>query len=144
MRRRRRDKSMNERGWKWTGKLEINPDRVAGLSAYPGTYTFDIVGESFFQAELEEICGGKTPDGHHREERALLVPYENPHDDQAVGVLMGGDKLVGHLSRDDARAWRGAMIANGLEGCTLLVPAMIVGGWKWSNGNEGHFGVKLD
>ena len=128
----------------WSGRLEVDPKRLAGLSEYPGTYTLDIVGESHYQAELEEICGGRVLGGHNREEQALLLPYQNPHDAAAVGVLMGEEKLVGHLSREDDRQVRRAMIAMGLDGCTLKVPALIVGGWDNGDGRPGHFGVKLD
>ena len=49
------------------------------------------------------------------------------------------DKAVGHLSRSDAVTYRRKY------GTTVgLCDALIVGGWRRSDGDEGHYGVKLD
>jgi hypothetical protein len=135
---------MRSTAWKWSGSLKLIPERVAALDAHPGKFAFGIVGELHCQEALASICGGKSRNGHRHKEVALLIPYENRRDKEAVGVLMGEEQLVGHLTRDDARRMRRALIAMGLEGCSLKVPALIVGGWDRGDGDEGHFGVKLD
>ncbi|MEZ5413279.1 MAG: hypothetical protein R3F03_03085 [Opitutaceae bacterium] len=125
-------------------EVDFDPDRVAQLSAYPGTFEWDIVGESYYQAALERIVGGKTPEGHCFESKALLVPYVSKYDEDAVAVLMGESELVGHLPRHFALKFRSILQNIGLGGCSLLVPCKVVGGWKRGAGDEGYFGVKLD
>jgi hypothetical protein len=118
--------------------------RIATLDKFPGAFSFDIVGESYYQQELAEMCGGKCEGGHEKEVWALLVMQDdNPHDSHAVTVEMDTG-IVGHLSRDDASRFRVAMQNMGMADCALKVPAKIVGGWIQANGDEGHFGVKLD
>lgn len=118
--------------------------RVATLDNFPETYSFDIVAESHYQKELEEMCGGKCVDGHRKKVWALLVmENDNPHDDDAVAVHMDTG-IVGYLSREDASNYRVAMMKMGLDDYALKVPAMIFGGWLRPDGDEGHFGVKLD
>lgn len=131
-------------GWRGTSPDKFDEERITALSAYPGAYEFDIVGESHHQATLANLCGGKCEDGHKFDTDALLVPYCNSHDPHAVAVLMGECELVGHLSRMDARKLRIALKRMKLGGCSLKVPGRIVGGWNRGNGDEGHFGVKLD
>lgn len=118
--------------------------RIATLDNFPGTFSFNIVGESHYQLALAEMCGGKCKDGHEKEVWALLVMQDdNPYDAHAVAVEMDTG-IVGHLSRDDASRFRVAMRGMGLGDCALKVPALIIGGWCRSNGDKGHFGVKLD
>lgn len=104
-----------------------------------GEYDFDVVGESFYQDALDEICGGKTDEGHDLECTAILQPEpENPYDPNAVAVYIDGLK-VGHLDRANARA-----MTTKNPGMTFAARAMIVGGWLRRNGSEGHYGVRLD
>lgn len=106
----------------------------------PGLFEFEIVGESYYQDALDMICGGKRPGGHRREARALLVPEnDNPHDDQAVSVIIESQR-VGYLSRRHARELR----AQSDGDVAWTVAAVIVGGWYEADGSEGHYGVKLD
>jgi len=110
----------------------------------PGTYGFDIVGESHYQQALEEICGGRTEDGaKHKTEAVLYLEDSNPHDNQAVRVDIEG-KTVGYLARSDARSYRKQLKAMGHEGITCKCDAMVVGGWQRSKSDTGSFGVKLD
>lgn len=109
-----------------------------------GEFSFDIVGESYYQSNLLTIAGPKTEDGVEIECTARLVPEpDNPHDKNAVSVQINGLK-VGHLSRVDALSWNIAAERQGMHGDVVEVDAIIVGGWKRANGDEGHFGVKLD
>ncbi|MFQ5507926.1 MAG: HIRAN domain-containing protein [Leptospirillia bacterium] len=110
----------------------------------PETYSVDIVGESHYQRELEQICGGRTEEGHKLIVEVYLVPEnDNPHDDQAVRVYVR-DKTVGYLSRELARSYRKRLAEAGYPGSPATCAAMIVGGWDRGGSDRGHFGVKLD
>lgn len=118
-----------------SGPLAMNAIEFPG----DGSFSFEIVGEAFYQAALERIAGGKTEDGVEVETPALLVPEPtNPHDHNAVAVQIFGH-TVGYLSRPNAARYRAA---HGLipASCT----ALIVGGWDRGPEDQGHFGVKLD
>lgn len=117
---------------------------VSGNLPGPGTYEFDIVGESKYQEALESICGGRTEDSAELATQAVLVLEDsNPHDNMAVRVDIQG-KTVGYLSRKDARNYRKQLQQLGHPGITCSCNAMIVGGWQRSPTDQGHFGVKLD
>lgn len=107
-----------------------------------GTYSFNIVGESYYQEALDEIAGGKKQDESHDLEvlATLGTQNSNPHDSMAVVVTIGG-KCVGYLSREHARWLRGQF--NSADTVLWVVKAKIVGGWFNETG-EGHYGVRLD
>jgi hypothetical protein len=110
----------------------------------PGTFEFDIVGESKYQAALEAICGGRSEDSaEHMTEAVLYLEDSNPHDNQAVRVAIEG-QTVGYLSRQNARAYRKQLKQLGHPQTVCKCDAMIVGGWHRSSADRGHFGVKLD
>lgn len=120
--------------------------RKLPLINLPGaeTYSVDIVGESHYQSELEQICGGRTEEGHKLVVEVYLVPEDdNPHDDQAVRVYVR-DKTVGYLSREVARSYRKRLAEAGYPGSPATCSAMIIGGWDRGGGDQGHFGVKVD
>lgn len=107
-----------------------------------GHYELEVVGESNYQPALAKIAGGKTEDGHELYCDALLKREpENPHDENAIAVLVKGHK-VGYLSRPHARKLSAIFRQQRLEGG--YAKAVIVGGWDRGNGDEGHFGVRLD
>ena len=119
-------------------------DRYTGIISGDGSYSFDIVGESHYQDSISIICGGKTRQGHRIEVDATLVYDDNnPNDDNAIRVDING-YTVGYLSRNLARDYRKAMREARQVGMRLRCPAIIVGGWKRGETDEGHFGVKLD
>lgn len=118
----------------------------------PGGNAVEIVGESHYQAALEQVAGGKTDRATEAQAIAYLVREpDNPFDRNAVAVYILGQK-VGHLSRDDAEEyaplldelWEKEMV----QGCCV---AQLKGGWKRevpSSGDtsyfdEGDFGVVL-
>jgi hypothetical protein len=110
----------------------------------PGTYEFDIVGESHYQDVLEAICGGRTEDSaEHFTQAFLYLEDSNPHDKLAVRVDIGG-RTVGYLSRKDARSYRKQLNQLGHGRILCKCDAMVVGGWRRSRTDEGNFGVKLD
>jgi hypothetical protein len=132
-------------------QTERNRERVeqtgTAAQAYwqgPGTFDVEVVGESYHQSELETICGGRTASGAHEYVTALLVLDDaNPYDSQAVKVVVSGYQ-VGHLSREGARAYRRMLSNEGHPRAAANCAALIVGGWERSNGDRGHFGVRLD
>lgn len=74
----------------------------------PGT--LDVVGESFYKANLQRLFPIRHEDDDDEEVEALAIlrcENDNPHDDQAVGIYIRGLK-VGHLARTTARAYRKA------------------------------------
>lgn len=110
----------------------------------PGTYEFDIVGESKYQGALEAICGGRTEDSaEHVTEAVLYLEDSNPHDNLAVRVDIDG-RTVGYLSRKDARSYRQQLKQLGHDRLVCRCDAMVVGGWRRSRTDQGYFGVKLD
>lgn len=126
--------------WLTKSKRQLPLIRIDG----PGKYAVDIVGESHYQDELDHICGGKCADGFNKEVEAMLIlDDKNPYDDQAVAVSIDGE-LVGHLSRGLARQYRTQLLELEVPRANAIVQAKIVGGWIRDDGDEGHFGVKLD
>lgn len=104
-----------------------------------GAFEFEIVGESHYQTALAVICGGKTENGHERYCVAYLIPEpDNPHDPNAILVEINGLQ-VGYIDKHSAPRMSKAM-----NGETVTIDAVIVGGWIRDDGSEGHFGVKLD
>src|SRR5262245_58173778 len=65
-----------------------------------------VVGESHYQPALRSICGAAEWEEVSFDCIAVLVPDpSNPYDEMAVMVQIDAS-LVGHLSREDARAYR--------------------------------------
>ena len=121
----------------------FDEDWIAAFNRYPGTFAWNVVGESNYQSALEEICGGRTEDGHSKEVWAIVVPENgNPYDANAMAVHLDTG-LVGYLSRTHASRVRLVTQNCGLAGYAIKVPAKVVGGWE-RPGSSGHFGVKLD
>ena len=109
-----------------------------------GSFSFDIVGESHYQDELEEICGGRTEDSQRLEVEARIIHEDdNPHDDQALRVDVEG-LTVGYIDRKNARNIRGQFVEAGMPGIEAVCAAIVVGGWDRGGSDRGHFGVKLD
>ena len=118
--------------------------QIADLKNGPGTYSVDVVGESHYQEALEDICGGRTEEGHRLEVDAFLVPEDdNPHDPKAVCIYIQ-DQPVGHLDRETAQGFRKQLEVAGLTGVAMKCSAIIVGGWDRGGDDQGFFGVKID
>lgn len=120
----------------------IAPVQVAKVLG--GDETLEVVGESFHQDALWKLVGGYTTEPVRVECRAALVPEpENPHDVNAIKVLIDG-LLVGHLSREDAPAYLPGLrrlTMSHLGGAELR--GVIVGGGRRGKG-IGFLGVFLD
>jgi hypothetical protein len=118
--------------------------RTEGNIRGDGSFDFEVVGESHYQANLERIAGPRKKDGKQLLTTAtLLLDDDNPHDKNAVKVYI--DSLpVGHLPRDVARTWRARLRKSGGPVGNYTCAAMIVGGWKKGRDDEGSYGVRLD
>ena len=102
----------------------------------------DIVGESNYQDALTKIVGRKSEFASTDVFDAVLVcENDNPHDSNAVGIMISGKK-VGHLSSRDAISFRMELAKIDSSLPQTIVDAKIVGGWK-NEESEGAFGVKL-
>jgi hypothetical protein len=108
-------------------------------------FDLEVVGEANYMENFEAICGPRTPKGESRLIEAHLIREpDNPFDKNAVRVEVQ-NKLVGYLSRDNAKDLN--VIYTGLKlppDTIIAVNGQIRGGWKRSNGDEGNYGVWLD
>lgn len=105
-------------------------------------FEYEPVGEASYQREIESIVGGKTDESVEKYVAALLTPEpSNPHDKFAVKVSIRGLK-VAYVRREDCAAFHKALRRGGFT--EAACEALIVGGWRRRNGDEGHFGIKLN
>lgn len=124
------------------GVLEQTPDYQWLVGS--GDYEQEIVGESYYQRNLDHICGPKTGKRVRQEVDAYLVcENHNPHDSNAVAVLIDGLK-VGHLSRGDAVEYRQYIRQLGFGEQRTKCRALIRGGQNVAGGAKAHYGVWLD
>jgi len=109
-----------------------------------GGYDLEVVGESNYQRHLKKICGGYK-EGGHRKDVVAELHYENnnPHDNKAIRVDIEG-KVVGYLSRKNARFYRNRVRKTGHEGIIISCNAIISGGKKLGLLKKTFFGVWLD
>lgn len=106
-------------------------------------YDFDIVGEASYQENLKKIAGEKQELSKRIKCIAIIsLDPTNPHDKNAVKVTIN-QKTVGYFDRDKAMKFNLYLKEKGMSSISLLVDAMIVGGWV-DGKSEGHYGVKLD
>jgi hypothetical protein len=101
---------------------------------YGGGHDLEVVGESFYQDALWRVVGARTNERVRLEIQAVLIAEtDNPYDENAISVWINGMK-VGHLSREDAEAYRpGLLVLQAREGKAIALRGVIVGG-----------GVRLD
>jgi len=100
-----------------------------------------VVGVSYYQEALENICGNQRDEGVELFFQAKIVPCDdNPYDVHAVRIEICGE-IVGHLSRKNASIWRSKMISDNHSG-VIKCPAKIV--WGRSYDKEGSYGLRLD
>lgn len=110
----------------------------------PGAFAIEVVGVSRRQDALAAIV-----DSHGRSGRTLTIDASlvlenaNPHDANAVRVEIDG-VLIGYLSRDNARRYRGDLAAANASEAVVRCKARIVGGFQTETGERAHFGVRLD
>jgi hypothetical protein len=135
----------------WPGD-DIDPCGMNVLLMEPsGRAGVDVVGESHYQGTLDAIAGGKTTDGVRQPEHlAALIPQPtNPHDPNAVRVVIVPTKSgqswghVGHLTREDAVAYRPMIDAVAAASQVVGCRASLTGGWDRGHGDQGSIGVIL-
>lgn len=135
-----RSKTPSDSSWQRKDGTFTIQGHVVGDS----TFSADVVGESHYQGNIEHAAGGRNHDSAHVVTKAVLyLEDENPHDRNAVRVLIEG-RTAGYLDRAAAKAWRRKLSAGGFPIGHYTVDALIVGGWDRGEDDQGHFGVKLD
>jgi hypothetical protein len=97
-----------------------------------------VVGVAQYQSVLETAAADGAV-----VEAVLALEDDNPHDDQAVAVLIAGAR-AGYLSREDARRYRAHLAAVGEPDLTVHCAARITGGFETEGGGRAHFGLRLD
>ena len=110
-----------------------------------GNFDLEVTGESFYQDNLEAICGERNERGENKEVVARIVLEDDNKFDKgnAVRIDIEG-KPIGYLSKKVARVYRETMKAHGAINAIVTCNALIKGGWKRKNGNIGNYGVWLD
>lgn len=97
-----------------------------------------VVGESYYQDNLRKICGRPKSNGEDRQiDAAIILDDQNPADALAVRVEIKG-RIVGHLSREDARRYRSQKPKR-----KATCKARIRGGWDRGS-DKGSYGVWLN
>jgi len=103
----------------------------------------EAVGEIHYQPALVRLCGGHSRHGHERTCRARLTPEPtNAYDAKAHRVIIDGAH-VGYVPREHAARFAEASAAVGRPGAAIEVAAVIRGGWRTNQHDEGGFGVRL-
>lgn len=117
---------------------------VAAPALPAGNHVVQVVGESNYQAALEQACNGSNDAGPNRPGViAHLVPEpDNPYDSNAVSVHVNGMK-VGHLSREDAVAYQARLLELRSAGVDLTCAARIKGGYAVRGLSRASFGIEL-
>lgn len=88
-------------------------------------FDFPVVGESNYQTALISIAGPLSDKFIRHKCSAFLVPEpDNKFDDKAIAVVIE-EKLVGYLSREDARSFRRRLsqkkVSNSVTECTAVI-----------------------
>lgn len=117
--------------------------RVISASLFEGNQDLEVVGESFHAENLSILVSELAEPVHFRKGRLRLpihailqADIDNQYDPNAVSVWIGGRK-VGHLSRDNAAAYRPGLIElQSQEGRPVALAGDLVG-------SDGHYGVFL-
>lgn len=121
----------------------VNSDDAPPLRG-DGRFAADVVGESFYRQSFVSLTKHRwaSDAGDELDFTAVLtLDDENPHDDQAVAVLIKG-LPVGHLSREMARDFRDAVRRDGLtQWRRFSVQAKV---WIPDEPEEEPFSVRLN
>lgn len=122
---------------------KTSPGNLIGLTG-TGKFSLHVVGESYYQDNLKQICGEYSVDGTNNILNATLIHADdNQYDSEAIRVEISG-KTVGHMSKTDARPYRTYMRSKDWSGLTAICKAKITGGWDRGQGDIGNYGVSLD
>jgi hypothetical protein len=116
------------------------------VAIFDGSETLEVVGESHYLDALWTIVGHEfdRTDPVRFETVAVLVPEpDNPYDSNAIAIHVDGLK-VGHLSRNDAKRYRGGILKamESVGGAYVGLRAVIVG--RGGTDGLGLLGVFLE
>jgi hypothetical protein len=116
---------------------------ATSMLAGDGSYSYEIVGEGRYQAELQSICG--NAEGEFQQEcLALLVAdLTSPLLTDEVSVEING-RRVGSLARADAGDYRRSLAQLGIAGNVLACRALITCEGNGEEGEQAYFSVELD
>ena len=107
-------------------------------------YSTKVVGASFCQENLIQVCGAKRAESVEIEVAAeLVLENDNQADVNAVAVLVDGLK-VGYLPKREAMIHRIFIHGSDYIEDRLICLGKINGGWDNGHGNCGHYGVPVD
>jgi hypothetical protein len=103
----------------------------------------DVRGESYYQVALNQVCGGKSPEGHSRKVLAILKhDPTNINDSNAVEIHVDG-LMVGFMGRQAAAQYRPIADLLTQKGKIGAARAYIAGGWQ-KGADEGLYGITLE
>lgn len=125
-----------------TNQTSTTQSQSVAIVSGDGSYRFEVVGESQYQADLERIVGGRIKDSASYQCVGILTPEpDNPYDRLAVYVSVD-DRKVAYLTQDWAALFKAVLASNGYA--QAACNALIVGGWDRGGNDRGDFGIKLD
>jgi hypothetical protein len=102
-----------------------------------------IVGESRYLETFIELCGARGEHGVNLDAVARVECENHNRYDPLAVVVKIDDRVVGYLSRLDARLFRAAMDRCQRSGDSITCQARIRGGWDNGCGDTGDYGVTL-
>ena len=117
-------------------------------SSYAEPYPLQVQGESNYKDNIEEVSnymGEEEGVDASDFDAHLVLDDSNPYDpNNAVRVDIDG-RVVGYLSKSDAKKYRKRLADLGLSNIIGECSASIKGGFiKQSTGEQADFGVRLD
>lgn len=105
--------------------------------------TVEVVGESFYQGNFEDIIGTPYERGVYWDIVAqVLFQDGNPHDPNAVLIVSGG-KPLGHIAKRDSLKFRRQILAVNPEQRPVICKGQIIGGWANEGGVKASYGLTL-
>lgn len=108
-----------------------------------GLFPVKVVGARYYRDAINRVAQNATGNSALVFCTASLVPEaDNPHDAQAVAVMIAGEK-IGYLQRDAAPALRSRLHEVGLDGETSLCRAVISAGLE-ASGKIYDYIIELD
>jgi hypothetical protein len=123
--------------------VPVAPQDAAGLQPLllDGNGFVEVVGESKYQAAIEQVVEGAEAGDGLPVEAALVLEPDNPYDPDAVAVQVCG-MIVGYLSRQDAKAYGLFLRLLWRQDVVGTCRAFVTGGRKRGN-KRGVYGVTL-
>lgn len=109
-----------------------------------GKFGVEVVGEQNYQQAIAACVGAPNARGYaHTLDVTLVLEDNNKFDDKAV-MVTAQNRLIGYLSREDARKHRRKLTSLGKAAATVVCRAIVTGGWDRGGSDKGPYGVKLD